>query len=135
MAAKQGFLNYYSDSNAIGIKVSGRYRRSVRISGVVVERGSTVHYMVHVIFDMMLSSTFDMDIIHATSGAVYAIICSNKVHSTVHVHVLYYIVHAHTKVYCGTLRTPEPRVKKVNFASPVCSYSPEPEPRKYIPVV
>ena len=44
MAAKQGFLNYYSDSNAIGIKVSGRYRRSVCISGVVVERGSTVHY-------------------------------------------------------------------------------------------
>ena len=45
MAAKQGFLNYYSDSNAIGIKVSGRYRRSVRISGVVVERGSTEEYL------------------------------------------------------------------------------------------
>ena len=29
----------------------------------------------------MLSSTFDMDIIHATSGAVYAIICSQKVHA------------------------------------------------------
>jgi hypothetical protein len=26
----------------------------------------------------MLSSAFDMDIIHATSGAVYAIICSQK---------------------------------------------------------
>ena len=42
MAAKQGFLNYYSDSDAIGIKVSGHYRRSGRTSGVVVERGSTV---------------------------------------------------------------------------------------------
>ena len=42
MAAKQGFLNYYSDSDAIGIKVSVRYRRSGRTSGVVVERSSTV---------------------------------------------------------------------------------------------
>ena len=42
VAAKQGFLNYYSDSDAIGIKVSVRYRRSGRTSGVVVERGSTV---------------------------------------------------------------------------------------------
>ena len=32
-----------------------------------------------VIFDLMLSSSFDMDIIHATSGAVYAIICSHEV--------------------------------------------------------
>ena len=31
----------------------------------------------------MLSSTFDMDIIHATSGAVYAIICSQKVYKYV----------------------------------------------------
>ena len=29
----------------------------------------------------MLSSSFDMDIIHATSGAVYAIICSHEVPS------------------------------------------------------
>ena len=36
-----------------------------------------------VIFDLMLSSSFDMDIIHATSGAVYAIICSHEVPSAV----------------------------------------------------
>jgi hypothetical protein len=37
-----------------------------------------VEHFLKVIFDMMLSSAFDMDIIHATSGAVYAIICSQK---------------------------------------------------------
>ena len=42
VAAKQGFLNYYSNSDAIGIKVSAYYRRSGRTSGVVVEWGSTV---------------------------------------------------------------------------------------------
>ena len=39
---KQGFLKYCFDSNTIGTKVSGRYRRSGRLSGVVVKRGSTV---------------------------------------------------------------------------------------------
>ena len=43
MAAKQGFLMYYSKGDAIGTKVSVRYRRSGRLSGVVVKRGSTVH--------------------------------------------------------------------------------------------
>ena len=42
MAAKQGFLMYYSKGNAIGTKVSVRYRRSGRLSGVVVKWGSTV---------------------------------------------------------------------------------------------
>ena len=44
MAAKQGFLMYYSKGDAIGTKVSVRYRRSGRLSGVVVKRGSTVFY-------------------------------------------------------------------------------------------
>ena len=43
MAAKQGFLMYYSKGDAIGTKVSVRYRRSGRLSGVVVKRGSTVN--------------------------------------------------------------------------------------------
>ena len=42
MAAKQGFLMYYSKGDALGTKVSVRYRRSGRLSGVVVKRGSTV---------------------------------------------------------------------------------------------
>ena len=42
MAAKQGFLMYYSKGDAIGTKVNVRYRRSGRLSGVVVKRGSTV---------------------------------------------------------------------------------------------
>ena len=46
MAAKQGFLMYYSKGDAIGTKVSVRYRRSGRLSGVIVKRGSTViHYI------------------------------------------------------------------------------------------
>ena len=44
MAAKQGFLMYYSKGDAIGTKVSVRYRRG-RLSGVVVKRGSTVILM------------------------------------------------------------------------------------------
>ena len=43
MAAKQGFLMYYSKGDAIGTKVSVRYRRSGRLSEVVVKRGSTVY--------------------------------------------------------------------------------------------
>ena len=43
MAAKQGFLMYYSKGDAIGTKVSVRYRRSSRLSEVVVKRGSTVY--------------------------------------------------------------------------------------------
>ena len=42
MAAKQGFLMYYSKGDAIGTNVSVRYRRSGRLSEVVVKRGSTV---------------------------------------------------------------------------------------------
>ena len=42
VAAKQGFRYYYFYSDAIGTKVSVRYRRSGRLSGVVVKRGSTV---------------------------------------------------------------------------------------------
>ena len=45
MAAKQGFLMYYSKGDAIGTKVSVRYRRSGRLSGVVVKRGSTVYIL------------------------------------------------------------------------------------------
>ena len=43
VAAKQGFLMYYSKGDAIGDQ--GKcplYRRSGRLSGVVVKRGSTV---------------------------------------------------------------------------------------------
>ena len=47
MAAKQGFLMYYSKGDAIGTKVSVRYRRSGRLSGVVVKRGSTVFNSAH----------------------------------------------------------------------------------------
>ena len=42
VAAKQGFLMYYSKGDAIGTRVSVRYRRSGRLSEVVVKRGSTV---------------------------------------------------------------------------------------------
>ena len=37
MAAKQGFLMYYSKGDAIGTRVSVRYRRSGRLSEVVVK--------------------------------------------------------------------------------------------------
>ena len=43
MAAKQGFLMYYSKGDSIGTRVSVRYRRSGRLSEVVVKRGSTVY--------------------------------------------------------------------------------------------
>ena len=42
MAAKQGFLMYYTKGVAIGTEVSVRYKESGRFSGVVVKRGSTV---------------------------------------------------------------------------------------------
>ena len=42
VAVKQGFLMYYTKGNAIGTKVSVRYRESGCLSGVVVKRGSTV---------------------------------------------------------------------------------------------
>ena len=45
VAAKQGFLMYYSKGDAIGTKVSVRYRRSGRLSEVVVTRGSTVYVL------------------------------------------------------------------------------------------
>ena len=37
VAAKQGFLKYYTKGDAIGTKVSVRYRESGRLSGVVVK--------------------------------------------------------------------------------------------------
>ena len=36
VAAKQGFPMYYSDRDAVGTKVSGRYRQGGHLSGVVV---------------------------------------------------------------------------------------------------
>ena len=67
MAAKQGFLMYYSKGDAIGTRVSVRYRRSGRLSEVVVKRGSTVcptcivtpigtHTHAHLCFELMASS-------------------------------------------------------------------------------
>ena len=49
MAAKQGFIMYYTKGVAIGTEVSVRYRESGRLSGVVVKRGSTVHLCLCVI--------------------------------------------------------------------------------------
>ena len=42
MAAKQGFIMYYTKGVAIGTEVGVRYKESGRLSGVVVKRGSTV---------------------------------------------------------------------------------------------
>ena len=42
VAAKQGFLMYYTKGVAIGTEVSVRYKESGRFSGVVIKRGSTV---------------------------------------------------------------------------------------------
>ena len=42
VAAKQGFIMYYTKGVAIGTEVSVRYKESGRFSGVVVKRGSTV---------------------------------------------------------------------------------------------
>ena len=43
MVAKQGFVKYYIlNGDAVGTKVSVRYRQGGRESGVVVKRGSTV---------------------------------------------------------------------------------------------
>ena len=42
VAAKQGFIMYYTKGVAIGTEVSVRYRESGRLSGVVVKKGSTV---------------------------------------------------------------------------------------------
>ena len=42
VAAKQGFLMYYTKGVAIGTEVSVRYRESGRLSEVVVKRDSTV---------------------------------------------------------------------------------------------
>ena len=51
---------------------------------------------------MMLSSAFDMDIIHATSGAVYAIICSQKVQCiyTCRVHIVVRYEGVYIYMYC-----------------------------------
>ena len=43
VAANQGFLKYYMNGNAVGTKVSVRYRQCGRALEVVVNRGSTVH--------------------------------------------------------------------------------------------
>ena len=51
MAAKQGFVMYYTKGVAIGTEVSVRYRESGRLSGVVVKRSSTViFYSVFLLF-------------------------------------------------------------------------------------
>ena len=47
---------YYSKGDAIGTKVSVRYRRSGRLSGVVVKRGSTVYIY---IYDEDFSQLYD----------------------------------------------------------------------------
>ena len=46
VAAKQGFLMYYTKGIAIGTEVSVRYKESGRLSGLVVKRGSTVHVFI-----------------------------------------------------------------------------------------
>ena len=48
MAAKQGFLMYYTKDVASGTEVSVRYKESGCFSGVVVKRGSTVVGASHV---------------------------------------------------------------------------------------
>ena len=60
MAAKQGFLMYYSKGDAIGTKVSVRYRRSGRLSGVVVKRGSTVMLIVEDGTELANPTSFQM---------------------------------------------------------------------------
>ena len=45
MAAKQGFLMYYSKGDAIGTKVSVRYRRSGRLSQRSKDAMSNVCYI------------------------------------------------------------------------------------------
>ena len=42
VAAKQGFLMYYTKDVANGTEVSVRYKESGRFSGVLIKRGSTV---------------------------------------------------------------------------------------------
>ena len=39
----RGFLSTILNGDAVGTKVSGRYRQGGRSSGVAVKRGSTVH--------------------------------------------------------------------------------------------
>ena len=43
VAAKEGFIIYYTKGIAIGTEVTVRYKESGRLSGVVVKRGSTVY--------------------------------------------------------------------------------------------
>ena len=43
VAAKQGFIVYYTKGVAIRTEVGVRYRESGHLSGVVVKRGSTVY--------------------------------------------------------------------------------------------
>ena len=45
VAVKQGFLMYYTKGDAIGAKVSVRYRESGRLSGVVVKSHSNTVYI------------------------------------------------------------------------------------------
>ena len=42
VAANQGFLKYYLNGDAVGTKVSGRYRQGGHSSEVVVKKGSTI---------------------------------------------------------------------------------------------
>ena len=61
MAAKQGFLKYYTKGDAIGTKVSVRYRESGCLAGVVVKRGSTVYLYLFI-------ATFSTSYRHKTRG-------------------------------------------------------------------
>ena len=55
VAAKQGFLMYYTKGVAIGTEVSVRYKESGRFSGVVVKRGSTVYGDIPFTFSAILA--------------------------------------------------------------------------------
>ena len=78
MAAKQGFLMYYSKGDAIGTRVSVRYRRSGRLSEVVVKRGSTVS-VCHVVFH------------NFTRGPLSTVNCSNFTLYTCLAHAQIYV--------------------------------------------
>ena len=75
MAAKQGFLMYYSKGDAIGTRVSVRYRRSGRLSEVVVKRGSTVllthtqSHIISVIFQQSADQNVSMADVQVLTGA------------------------------------------------------------------
>ena len=67
VAAKQGFLLYYSLWHAIGTKVSGQ---GGRLSGVAVKRGSTVYYLLG-----LSGSSFSLNLLQAASALSYQDFC------------------------------------------------------------